>query len=86
MGTCKHTDKSGNDLFCDLFLKWKSTVQMELDVKTIAIKKIAGLLEKRVEGIMDANRRNYYGNVRRILQPWARYRSLPENQAQSKGS
>lgn len=60
-GTCNHTDESGNDLFWDLFLKWKSTVQMESDVKTAAIKKIAGLLEKRVEGIMDASRRNYYG-------------------------
>ncbi len=25
------------------------------------MKKIAGLLEKRTEGIMNANRRNYYG-------------------------
>lgn len=52
---------SENDLFSELFLKWKSMVQIEPDVRTCAIKKIAGLLEKRTEGIMGANRRNYYG-------------------------
>ena len=52
---------SENDLFCQLFLKWKSMVQMESDVKECAEKKITVLLEKRIEGIMDANRRNYYG-------------------------
>ena len=36
-------------------------VQMESEVRNAAIKKIADLLKKRVEGIMDANRRNYYG-------------------------
>lgn len=60
-GTCNHADKSGNALFYDLLLKWKSMVQMESEVRNAAIKKIADLLEKRVEGIMDANRRNYYG-------------------------
>ena len=56
-------DKSAdeNALFYEVFLKWKSAVQMEPSVRTSAIEKIAGLLEKRVEGIMDANRRNYYG-------------------------
>jgi len=50
-----------NDLFCELFLKWKSMVQMDSAVRTSAIKRIAHLLEKRTEGIMGANRRNYYG-------------------------
>lgn len=50
-----------NDLFCQLFLKWKSIVWIETDVRARVIKKITKLLEKRTEGIMDANRRNYYG-------------------------
>lgn len=50
-----------NVLFYELFLKWKSVVRMDPDTKACAMKKIAGLLERRVEGIMDANRRNYYG-------------------------
>lgn len=49
------------DLFCKLFLQWKSIVPMEPDVRTCAIKKITSLLAKRTEGIMNANRRNYYG-------------------------
>lgn len=50
-----------NDLFCQLFLKWKSMMQMESDVRSRAGKRITALLEKRIEGIMNANRRNYYG-------------------------
>lgn len=36
-------------------------VQMESDIRNCTVKGIAVLLEKRIEGIMDANRRNYYG-------------------------
>lgn len=35
--------------------------QMVPEIGTSAIKKITALLEKRTEGIMEANRRNYYG-------------------------
>ena len=50
-----------NELFCQLFLKWKSMAQMESDMRERAVKRITALLEKRTAGIMDANRRNYYG-------------------------
>ncbi len=50
-----------NELFCQLFLKWKSKAQMESDMRERAVKRITALLEKRTAGIMDANRRNYYG-------------------------
>ena len=60
-GTCGFEGIGENDLFCQLFLKWKSTVQMEPDVRERAIKRITTLLEKRTEAIMGANRRNYYG-------------------------
>lgn len=49
------------DLFYNVFSKWKSIVKIEPNIRDIAIKKVKGLFEKRVEGIMDANRRNYYG-------------------------
>ena len=42
-------------------------MHMEPDIRTRAIEKIAGLLEKRVEGIMGANRRKYYGECAAFL-------------------
>lgn len=60
-GTCGLEGIGENELFCQVFLKWKSVVQMESDVKNRAVKRITGLLEKRTAGIMGANRRNYYG-------------------------
>jgi len=60
-GVCGCEGISENDLFCQLFLKWKSMVQMESAVRDRAIERITVLLEKRTEGIMGANRRNYYG-------------------------
>ncbi len=59
-GTRGFEGLSENTLFCQLFSKWKSIVQMASDVREHAIKKITVLLEKRTEGIIDANRRNYY--------------------------
>lgn len=35
--------------------------QMSSDIRERAIKRITALQEKRTAGIMDANRRNYYG-------------------------
>lgn len=59
--TCGLEEMGENDLFCHIFLKWKSMVQMESDIRSSAVKRITALLEKRTAGIMDANRRNYYG-------------------------
>ncbi len=60
-GTCGLEGIGENDLFCQLFLQWKSMVPMSSDIRNRAIKRITALLEKRTAGIMDANRRNYYG-------------------------
>ncbi|MBD5457339.1 MAG: hypothetical protein HDR27_02055 [Lachnospiraceae bacterium] len=60
-GTYGLNDTNEDDLFCELFLKWKSIVHMEPEVRNHALKRITALLEKRTEGIMSANRRNYYG-------------------------
>ena len=55
------------EYFYNIFMKWKSMTKMEEDVKEKAIKKITGLLEKRTEGIMNANRRNYYGECAQFI-------------------
>lgn len=60
-GICGLEEMSEKDLFCQLFVKWKSMVQMEADIRNRAGKRITELMEKRTEGIMNANRRNYYG-------------------------
>ena len=60
-GTCGLEGIGENDLFCHLFSQWKSIVPMSSDIRNQAIKRITVLLEKRTAGIMDANRRNYYG-------------------------
>lgn len=59
-GTCGLEEIGESDLFCRLFLKWKSMVPVKSDLRNRAVKKITALLEKRIAGIMDANRRNYY--------------------------
>lgn len=60
-GVCGLDEINENELFCQIFLKWKSMMQMESDIRDRAVKRITALLEKRTAGIMDANRRNYYG-------------------------
>lgn len=60
-GVCGLEEMDENDLFCQLFSKWKSVVPMEYDIRNLAVEKLTALLKKRTAGVMDANRRNYYG-------------------------
>ena len=60
-GTYRQHEINENDLFCEVFTKWRSMTEMEPDIRISAVDKIAGLLVRRTEGIMNANRRNYYG-------------------------
>ncbi len=60
-GACVPEEMDEDDLFSRLFLQWKSMAPMESDIRGRALKRITALLEKRTAGIMDANRRNYYG-------------------------
>ena len=53
-GVCGSEETGENELFCQLFLKWKSMAQMESDMRERAVKRITALLEKRTAGIMDA--------------------------------
>lgn len=76
-GTVRLDNIDELDLFRQIFLRWKSQVQMEPAVRERALKRITALIEKRTAGIMDANRRNYYwecasyiaalGEVREVL-------------------
>ncbi len=84
-GLYKHHSEEGNNLFYDLFLQWKSMTQMEPEVRTRAITRIANLLEKRTEGIMNANRRNYYGECAAYIAALGEVEeSLGENGAKQK--
>lgn len=50
-----------DESFYTIFLLWKSTTQMSDSDKKKIINHIDKLVQKRVAGIMDANKRNYYG-------------------------
>ena len=54
-------DSAGKELFYDVFAHWRQLTPMGEKMREKAIKKIEKLLEKRTAGIMEANRRNYYG-------------------------
>lgn len=60
-GTRVPAEMDEEDLFSRLFFQWKATAPMASDIRKRAVKRITALLEKRTAGIMDANRRNYYG-------------------------
>lgn len=60
-GTCGVEEIGENGLFCQLLLQWKVMAQMASDIRCYAIKRIIALQIKRTAEIMDANRRNYYG-------------------------
>ena len=51
----------GQEPFYDVIARWRQLTPMGEEMREKAIKKIEKLLEKRTAGIMEANRRNYYG-------------------------
>ena len=54
-------ENAGTGSFYDVSARWEQLTPMEQELKEKVIKKIEKLLEKRTAGIMEANRRNYYG-------------------------
>ena len=66
-GLQKLEAKDETELFKNLLLRWKEMTPMEPETQDKALKKIETLLEKRIAGIMDANRRNYYGECAAFL-------------------
>ncbi|MDF1618412.1 hypothetical protein [Petrocella sp. FN5] len=60
-GIHNKTGKSDNELLMECILKWKETISIDDVYAEKVISKLEKILEKRVTGIMEANRRNYYG-------------------------
>ena len=50
-----------NDIFYQVFSEWKKLTPMNPEIMKMTVGRITELLEKRTAGIMEANRRNYYG-------------------------
>lgn len=60
-GLAKVPEQNGKELFYEVIARWKELTPMEQKTKERVLKKIEALLEQRTAGIMEANRRNYYG-------------------------
>lgn len=60
-GLCRENPGNEDALFEECFLRWKRITPIEEADAVKIIRKLEKTLENRVEGIMSANRRNYYG-------------------------
>lgn len=60
-GTGINVDKNDQELFWELFCKWKAEVSVPEKEAARWLKKIEQLISMRTAGIMEANCRNYYG-------------------------
>lgn len=59
-GTGVHADQNDQELFWELFRKWKTEVRVTEKEAVHWMEKIEQLVSMRTAGIMEANRRNYY--------------------------
>lgn len=57
----RQNDLSSEEWFWDCFKKWKENVEISEAQRRDYLQWIEKLIKKRVNGIMEANRRNYYG-------------------------
>ena len=60
-GLLRPTDPDSNRLFMECLNQWKKGLSLSQDQQDKMMKRLEKWIEKRVEGIMGANRRNYYG-------------------------
>lgn len=60
-GTNEADDKSDTDVFNGIIVNWKDTVNLSEKELTGWIAKIDSWIRRRVSGIMDADKRKYYG-------------------------
>jgi hypothetical protein len=60
-GFLEKTGKSDSDVFLECILRWKEIVSIDELYAEKVILRLEKMLERRVAGIMEANRRNYYG-------------------------
>lgn len=61
VGTCLNKGINERELFWELFSKWKNETDISEDDCSKWMKMIEQYVSVRTAGIMDANRRNYYG-------------------------
>lgn len=59
-GLLKKTERSNEELFWQCFCRWKETVSLTEEDWQKYLYWVEQLIKKRVRGIMEANRRNYY--------------------------
>lgn len=59
--TGRQNDLSSEEWFWECLKKWKENVEMSEAQRQDYLQWIEKLIKKRVDGIMEANRRNYYG-------------------------
>jgi len=59
-GTDEKDDKEDSEVFCEIFEKWKDSVILSDSETNKWIGKVEIWIHRRVSGIMDANKRNYY--------------------------
>ncbi len=57
----RKNDLSSEEWFWECFKKWKENVEISETQRQDYLQWIEKLIKKRVDGIMEANRRNYYG-------------------------
>lgn len=60
-GTGKRADESDGEVFWKMFGAWKKGVKLSETIKNQWLMQIETKISIRVAGIMEANRRNYYG-------------------------
>lgn len=60
-GQKKIAAKDEMSFFTDIFMKWKKETEIGESDREKILRHIEKQMEKRVVGIMDANRRKYYG-------------------------
>jgi len=60
-GLIRSIDLDHCSLFWGCFCKWKKMTSMSEEVQEMVLKKLDSWIQMRVEGIMQNNRRNYYG-------------------------
>ena len=70
VGTTSVSEDNDTELFWKLFNNWKDTGKVSGKEKTQWMKKMEYLITIRVDGIMEANRRNYYGECAAFIAAW----------------
>lgn len=60
-GTCSGDGKMEKEFFWELFDQWKEEADLPEEDCSRWMKMVEGYISMRTEGIMEANRRNYYG-------------------------